>query len=189
VADILLSQFETDLDIHLPCDSYSRFVHSSLQPDDLSSDRGMAYYAFQDFFNLRVDDPHPFPGSLLVASADLARALASDRKHISAEYPRGLPTNYDYSYENASVLDGIGRIVKTNLVQSEPYIAYFHLWSPHDPYNARQDFIGMFEEDLQFQAKARNPFSASNHSGKICAGIAECDEFITDRMLIWQVDR
>jgi arylsulfatase A-like enzyme len=180
-ADILLSQFETDLDIHLPCDLYSRFVHSSLQPDDLPSDRGMAYYAFQDFFNLRVDDPHPFPGSLLVASADLARALASDRKHISAEYPRGLPTNYDYSYENASVLDGIGRIVKTNLVQSEPYIAYFHLWSPHDPYNARQDFIGMFEEDLQFQAKARNPFSASNHSEEnLRRHRREYDEFITD---------
>ncbi len=108
-ADILLSQFETDLDIHLPCDSYSQFIHSSVQPDDLPSDRGIAYYAFQDFFNLRVVDEHPFPGSLLIASADLARALALDRSLVSAEYPRGLPTNYDYSYENGTVLDGIGQ--------------------------------------------------------------------------------
>ena len=51
-ADILLSQFEADIDIHLPCDSFSQFVHSSIQPDDLPSDRGLAYYAFPDFFNL-----------------------------------------------------------------------------------------------------------------------------------------
>src|SRR5215211_8861229 len=55
-ADILLSQFQSDLDIYLPCDSYSKFIHSSLQPDDLTSDRGIAYYVFQDFFNLRVVD-------------------------------------------------------------------------------------------------------------------------------------
>ena len=163
-ADILLSQFKPEVDIHLPCGSYSNSVESSLQPDDLPSDQTMAYFAFQDFLNLRVDDPKAFPGSLLVASADLTRALASDREHISAEYPRGLPTNYDYSYENANVLAGIGQLVKSSLVQAEPYLAYFHLWSPHDPYNARKDFVGRFEKELRLKAKLRHSLSGGNHS-------------------------
>jgi arylsulfatase A-like enzyme len=180
-ADILLSQFEPDLDIHFPCASFSQYVNSTMHPDDLPSDRGMAYYAFPDFFNLRVDDPHPFPGSLLIASTDLARALAWDQKHISAEYPRGLPTNYDYSYENASVLDGMSRLVKNSLARAEPYLAYFHLWSPHDPYNAHKDFIGMFEEDLPLQSKPHHPFSGSNHSEEdLRKHRREYDEFIAD---------
>jgi arylsulfatase A-like enzyme len=180
-ADILLSQFEPDIDIHLPCDSYSQFIHSSIQPDDLPSDRRMAYYAFQDFTNLRVDDPDAFPGSLLLASTDLARALAPNRKHVSGEYPRGLPTNYDYSYENASVLDGIAEIITSSLVYSEPFLAYFHLWSPHDPYNARKDFVGMFEADLQLQAKPRHPFSGGHHSERVLRkNRREYDEFIAD---------
>jgi arylsulfatase A-like enzyme len=180
-ADILLNQFEADLDIHPPADSFSKFVHSFVQPDDLPSDRGLAYYAFQDFFNLRVDDPHPFPGSLLIASADLSRALASDGKHISSEYPRGLPTNYDYSYENATVLDGIGHLVKNSLAKAEPYLAYFHLWSPHDPYNARRDFVGVFEEDLKVSGKPQHELSATSHPEEtLRRKRREYDEFIAD---------
>lgn len=180
-ADILLSQFERDLDIHLPCDTFSRFVQSSLQPDDLASDRGIGYYAFQDFFNLRVVDQHPFPGSLTIASADLVRALALQDKDISAEYPRGLPTNYDYFYENKSVLEGIGQLVKNYLVPVEPYLAYFHLWSPHDPYNARRDFIGMFEDDLQLQSKPRHPYAQTDHpESELRQRRREYDEFIAD---------
>jgi arylsulfatase A-like enzyme len=180
-ADVLLSQFEADIDIHLPCDSFSQFVHSSIQPDDLPSDRRLAYYAFPDFFNLRVDDTHPFPGSLLIASADLTRALTVDRKHISAKYPRGLPTNYDYSYENENVLDGIGHLVKNSLTGTEPYLAYFHLWSPHDPYHPRKDFIGLFEPDLKLPEKARHPFAGSNHPEQILRTYhRQYDEYIAD---------
>lgn len=180
-ADILLSQFEADLDVHLKADSFSRYIHSFVQPDDLPSDRRMAYYAFQDFFNLRVDDPGAFPGSLLVASGDLARALAPNRKNISEEYPRGLPTNYDYSYENASILDGIAALIKDSLVRSEPYLAYFHLWSPHDPYNARREFIGLFDEELPLQEKPRHPFSGSHHTeDELRMRRREYDEFIAD---------
>lgn len=162
-ADILLSQFERDLDFHLPCDSYSQVVHSLVQPDDIRHDRRLAYYAFQDFLNLRVDDPTAFPGSLFVASADLARAIAT-KNTISADYPRGLPTNYDYSYDNANVLEGMGRFIADRVLPASPSFAYFHLWSPHDPYNARKDFIGIFKDKLELHAKSRHPFAGSNYS-------------------------
>ena len=163
-ADILLSQFQGDLDIHLRSDSFSQSVHSSAQPDDLPRDRSLAYYLFPDFMNLRVVDPEPFPGSLFIASADLGRALLTDRDPASATYPRGLPTNYDYSYENEQVLDGIGNLIADQLRQTSPYLAYFHLWSPHDPYRARRDFVGRFDDKLKFPEKPQHPLAKSSHS-------------------------
>src|SRR5689334_9438936 len=82
-ADILLSQFGQDLDFHLPSDSFSQYAESLMQPELLPADRELAYFVFQDFLNLRVDDPYPYPGSLFIATADLARALSTDRHHIS----------------------------------------------------------------------------------------------------------
>ncbi len=180
-ADILLSQFEKDLDFHLPCDSYSQFAHSLMQPDDLGVDRDLAYFVFQDFLNLRVDDPHPYPGSLFIASADLSRALAPNRHHVSVDYPRGLPTNHDFSYKNTSVFEGAGRLVQSRMLQSSPHLAYFHFWSPHEPYNARRDFIGIFQDDLKLQYKPRHRLSGSNYSDDSLRKLRrEYDEFIAD---------
>lgn len=180
-ADILLSQFEKDLDLHIPCDSYSQFADSLMQPKDLPADRDLAYFVFQDFLNLRVDDEHPYPGSLSLASADLARALASERPYVSVDYPRGLPTNHDFSYENTSVLAGVERLVRDRLLQSSPYLGYFHFWSPHEPYSARKDFVGIFPEDLKLQDKPRHPFAASDFSEQSLRKYRrEYDEFITD---------
>ena len=180
-ADIFLNQFEKDLDVHLLPNSFSQFAESLIQPDDLPADRDLAYFVFQDFLNLRVDDVHPYPGSLFLASADLARALASDRPFVSVDYPRGLPTNHDFSYENTSVFEGVERLVQNRMPPASPYLGYFHLWSPHDPYSARKDFIGIFPEDLNLQDKLQHPFSASNFSEQSLQKYRrEYDEFIAD---------
>ncbi|HKG53041.1 MAG TPA: sulfatase-like hydrolase/transferase [Anaerolineales bacterium] len=180
-ADILLSQFEKDLDLHIPSDSFSQFADSLMQPRDLPADRDLAYFVFQDFLNLRVDDVRPYPGSLFLASADLGRALASNRPFVSANYPRGLPTNHDFSYENTSVFAGVERLVQGSLLQSAPYLGYFHFWSPHEPYSARRDFVGIFPEDLKLQEKPRHPFAASDFSEPSLRKYRrEYDEFIAD---------
>src|ERR1044071_8881060 len=180
-ADILLSQFEKDLDLHLPSDSYSQFADSLMQPKDLPADRDLAYFLFQDFLNLRVDDVRPYPGSLLLASADLTRALASERPYVSVDYPRGLPTNHDFYYQNTSVFAGVENLVQRSLLQSQPYLGYFHFWSPHEPYSPRKEFIGIFPEDLKIQDKPRHPFAASNFSEQSLRKYRrEYDEFIAD---------
>jgi hypothetical protein len=180
-ADILLSQFEKDIEVHLPCDSYSRFAQSFLQPDALPADRDLAYFVFQDFLNLRVDDTDPYPGSLLVGSADLSRELGANRQHISVDYPRGLPTNHDFAYENPTVFEGLGSLLLHRLPQGSPFLAYLHFWSPHEPYNARQEFVGRFPEDLQLLAKPRHPFSGNNYSEQSLRKFRrEYDEYVAD---------
>jgi len=180
-ADILLSQFEKDLDLHLPSDSFSRFADSLIQPNDLHADRDLAYFVFQDFLNLRVDDLHPYPGSLFLASADLARALVSKRPYISADYPRGLPINHDFSYENPSILEGVNQVIQKSMTHSSPYLGYFHFWSPHEPYGARKDFVGIFPEDLDIPDKPRHRFAATDFSNQSLRKLRrEYDEFIAD---------
>jgi len=170
-----------DLDFHLPCDVYSQAKFSLFQPDDMLGDRAIAYYVFQDFLNLRTLEPHPFPGSLLLGSAELSKSLISDRDNISVDYPRGLPTVYDFSYENAAVFEGVGRLMQSSMFQSSPYLGYFHFWSPHGPYNARKDFIGIFQDDPKLHDKSRHPLSGSNYSEtRLREYRREYDEFIAD---------
>ncbi len=180
-ADILLSQFGRDLDFHLRCDSYSTGDFSLFQPDDLPGDRAMAYYVFQDFLGLRSLEPHPFPGSVLIGSSELAKALTTNWDKISAEYPRGLPTVYDFSYENETVLEGIDRLIQNSVSQSSPYLGYFHLWSPHGPYNARKEFIGIFHDDLKSPSKPRHPLAGDDFSEEqMGASHLQYDELIAE---------
>ncbi len=166
-ADILLSQLETDLDYHLPCDAYSQGDFSLFQPDDLFDDRAMAYYVFQDFLNLRTLEKHPYPGSLFIGSAEYLKALTTDSDHISVDYPRGLPTVYDFSYKNESVFAGIDHLAQNMLSQSSPGLGYFHFWSPHGPYRVRKDFIGIFKDDLKWLSKPHHPLAGDDFSEEL----------------------
>lgn len=164
-AEIILSQFEQNLDYHLPCDAYSLIVRSILQPHHFPHDRALAYHAFEDFLNLGVQGLNPFPGSLLLASTDLSLHLASKEKDMSFDdYPRGLPITETFSYRNEDVFDGINSTIKSLASKSLPYLAYFHLWSPHDPYHPRRDYIGNFQDDLKINDKLRHPIAGGNYS-------------------------
>ncbi len=163
-ADILLSQFDRALESHLRCDTYSQADLTLFQSGALPRDRAMDYYVFQDFLSLRTLEPHPFPGSLLIGSAELTKVLASDKDKLSSEYPRGLPNVYDFSYENVSVLNGIGQLIQNSLRRTSPFLGYFHLWSPHGPYNARKEFVGIFQDKLTWPSKPRHPFAGDDFS-------------------------
>jgi arylsulfatase A-like enzyme len=160
-ADVLLSQFEQYLDYHLPCAAYSEILRSTIQPDDLPSDRLMAYYAFQDFLGRGAELLNLFPASLLLASTDLTRHLTTKAGEAAAEdYPLGLPISATtFSYRNEDVFQGLNQAIKGLASQSQPYLAYFHLWSPHDPYHPHREYIGRFQDDLKPSDKLRHPLA------------------------------
>jgi arylsulfatase A-like enzyme len=67
------------------------------------------------------------------------------------------------------------------MTQSRPYFGYFHFWSPHEPYSARKDFVGMFPEDLQLPEKPHHPFAINEFSNQSLRKYRrEYDEFIAD---------
>src|ERR1041384_5989624 len=180
-ADILLNQFEKSLDFHLPSESYSEAVHSLFQPDDMRGDRAMAYYVFQDFLNLRTLEPHPFPGSLFIATTELAEALTSNKDMSFSDYPKGLPTNYDFSYKVSTVFEGVSHFIQGIKAEATPYLAYFHFWSPHGPYNARQDFIGKFPDELRLPSKPQHPLAGDHFSEEVSRdNLLKYDECIAE---------
>ena len=181
-ADIILSQFDPDLDYHLPCDTYSLIQRSSLSPHDLPADRAMAYYAFQDFLDLGAEGLNLFPSSLLLSAADLTRHLARAKNEPLENYPLGLPISaLTFSYRNEDIFQGINHTIKELATQSTPYLAYLHLWSPHDPYHPRQEYIGIFQDDLKIAEKERHPLVNGYHSaGELLENQLHYDEMIAN---------
>jgi len=181
-ADIILSQFERNLDHHLPCDSYSQIIRSVLQPHNIPRDPAMAYYAIQDFLDVGIQMPDPFPGSLLLGSTELSINLKTkNADKASDDFPRGLPTTQIFSYTNADVFQGINASIKSLASKSLPYLGYFHFWSPHAPYNAHKDYVGIFQDDLKLDDKPHHALAGGDYSASELANYRQqYDEFVAN---------
>lgn len=60
-------------------------------------------------------------------------------------YPRGLPVmvgNFNFLLE-----ESIDWIAAQTAAQPEPFLNYFHLLPPHEPYTTRADYIDLFKDD------------------------------------------
>jgi arylsulfatase A-like enzyme len=90
------------------------------------------------------------PGTTSLFLSMLDKFFASnDRKQLLDKYatlfPRGLPTNDETIY---FILEDAIDWIQSEVQQApQPFLAYFHLLPPHEPYNPRRDFIGRFDGD------------------------------------------
>jgi len=147
-ADVLLGQFYRDINQHLPTTSFS------VRPDTLMGDRfkdtAIALNAYDDFLFDMKNDPG-IPGSLLLGLAYKAFHLRREEsyRYGYATYPLGLPIRKDVSlaFLNETVYDGLKSEVSDLWKQHSPFFAYFHLWSPHEPYAPNKAFMNLFKKD------------------------------------------
>jgi arylsulfatase A-like enzyme len=121
----------------------------------------------------------PLSSSLLLSVLDKKLAFDGIEKTLenySARYPRGLPNNdtgHFFILERA-----VDWIIDQVSSAPRPYLGYFHLWPPHDPYSARQDFVGMFDDGWIPPAKPRHHFS-KGHSDELLGELRRYyDEYI-----------
>jgi arylsulfatase A-like enzyme len=87
------------------------------------------------------------PGSLFLSFLDQEiwpSALEDLNRRFGKEYPRGLPTNlYGLFFLLEPAIDWL----LERLLQLEaPYLAYCHLFPPHEPYTTRKDFVDIFDD-------------------------------------------
>lgn len=142
-AGLLTSQFHRDVDIHLDSGRWS-LSGSGLSEGLFAGDAALAFRVLDD----HLFQQGTFPGSPFLASADMLRIYAYEEYGLSEYadlYPRGLPyqTIYPTFFALEHVTEGIMDLL-TGLRQ--PYLTYFHLWPPHDPYRPRRQFIGIFDD-------------------------------------------
>ena len=133
----LLLQFKSDIDELLPTSAFSDF--SFLVSEIFKNDEGNAHQINDHLLFDYVDAP----GSLLFG---LAQRLYFERKKkkYDRNYPRGIPQprNHPYNFFLDDVFDGL---INTIERLPDPSFSYIHLFSPHAPYRAHKDFIGIFE--------------------------------------------
>jgi arylsulfatase A-like enzyme len=65
-------------------------------------------------------------------------------------------TNIPIFFRLADVFDGM---LATILRLKQPFLAYFHTWSPHDPYEPSREFAGLFQDDWRPAPKPTHALS------------------------------
>ena len=92
-------------------------------------------------------------------------------------YPRGVPTLgiYNVFFLLEHVIDGLmGALGSTR----QPFLAYFHLFPPHEPYCPRREFIGLLDDGWIPDTKKPHPLSPGLSQVELNRLRLEYDEFI-----------
>ncbi len=176
-ADLFLHQFSSSIDRYISPASWSLIgpTLGATVSEQLDGDHNAAYRAYVEML-FGLDKPR----SLLLGFLDHVGLEYFLNRNIPSDYPMGVPLIEDYhlSYINEMVFDGLLATIK-DLSQQSPYFAYFHLWSPHDPYRARKDFIGIFNGDsFKTPEKALHPLA--EQARQMRSARRRYDEYITN---------
>lgn len=154
LADIFLRQALPNLEMYLPLTTFRLNDKPSLVSENFRADPLIPYYAFDNSIVY-----YSVLSTLLLnywkvsTWKDLKKfSLPSD------EYPYGTPFNsYNY-FHNDMVYQGVREILLSLAEQNSPFLAYFHLFSPHDPYTPRKEFVDSLA-NIDIPRKPEHPLS------------------------------
>ena len=159
-AELLLGEFRSNLDVHIPPGAFS--IREQLGGSLFARDAPVSYYAYDDFLYRLGDSPN----SLIFGLLDRFVFGYRLRSIPTAGYPSNGRSSDNYiniphsdNYKIYYKLEDIFRGLLSQIHQLEqPFLAYFHLWSPHAPYTPRQEFIELFKQDgLDPTKKPKHP--------------------------------
>jgi len=160
-ADLLVSQAEHDVDIHIPSTSFNidRSLWSSAPV--FKQDMRIAYSSFDDNLFQTGDgyDSSLFLGPLnrlLVLENRLA-----ETQRLGANYPTGLPESTTGLFRLEDLVDGAIRIL-SNL--PEPSFTYLHFYPPHGLYHPTAQFANAFDDGWTPTSKPLHPIAYEKKS-------------------------
>lgn len=167
----LMNQFRSGIDELLPSSSFSDI---SFLPSEFFKNDPLTAHQVDD--NLLFDFIDP-PGSLLFGIAQ--RLYFERKKRFDRDFPRGIPQprNYPIVYRLEDVFDGL---FKTFDNMPNPFFSYIHIFSPHAPYRARRDFIGIFDDGWAHTRKPEHIFSEGEAYETIEQNRIWYDEYIAN---------
>jgi arylsulfatase A-like enzyme len=140
---ILLLRLRPHIDVYLPPEEFGLFggtFPSQLFPNDPDiAYRSVEKMLFRDW---------KYPGSLFLGFGDKLRILARERgweREFEQLYPRGIPTliQHKWFFLLEDVIDGLIALMRG---AQQPFLAYLHLFPPHEPYRPHRDFVGIFDD-------------------------------------------
>ena len=171
-ANYLLGQFKSDIDTLLPPESFS--VVEEMIGTRLGA-VPKTYRAFDDFL-FRDGSP---PASLLFGLAHRIQLHRREARSTREVYPRGLPRAGDYPifFDIREVYDGVLEVIRS---LPSPYLAYLHLWAPHDPYKPSASFDEYFKDTWAPPVKPFHRLGSNVLPGRLFSRRKNYDEYITE---------
>lgn len=171
MATNLLNQFRAGIDELLPSSSFSEF--SFVTSEFFRHSPNTAYQVNDHLLFDFIDGP----ASLLFGVPQ--RVYFESLKKLKRDYPRGVPQPREYPivYRLDHLFDGL---VKKLDALSEPFFSYIHLFSPHAPYRARRDFIGIFDDGRTHVKKPEHAFTEGESYETIEQNRIWYDEYIAN---------
>jgi arylsulfatase A-like enzyme len=91
------------------------------------------------------------------------------------QFPLGIPNLDDIYF---ILEDAINWLISELPVVQTPSLGYFHILPPHEPYDPRKDFIGIFQDSLNPIGKPPSPFSQGSTDEFINESRTKYDEYL-----------
>jgi len=180
LANQLLSQFNANIDEHVPFNAFCGQMTESRLSRFFPSDPVVAHYAFDDFLIRTSESSNKVYGSAYLGYLELFYGLATDDYgNPSDDYPRGMPSNGVYYFDNRVVYSGVFQMIQELNKAGQPYFGYFHLFSPHSRYRPRKEFIGKFPE-IPIPYKKRHKLGNHIRQLELNGNRMNYDEYIAD---------
>jgi len=166
-ADLLVSQAEKDVDIHIGSSSFN--LESSLWSNLplFRKDMRVAYSSFDDNIFQTGDG---YDSSLFLGP--LNRLWAMDEKFnetrkLGGEYPTGLPESTTGTFRLEDLVTGAIQIL-SNL--PEPSFTYLHFYPPHGLYHPTAEFVNAFNDGWSPVGKPLHPIAYEKNSNDFLSG-------------------
>lgn len=151
----LLAQMQAGIDTLIP-------MHNlALQENTVSGKLPLDNYAIGDWSETLIRGRGQIPSSLFLSLFEpfLVHNRISS-KEVIKRFPYGIPlANQDARY--FLLEDVIDWIIRSEGSLPQPYLGYFHLMPPHEPYCPRREFVGAFEDNWLPPQKQHHFFSES----------------------------
>jgi arylsulfatase A-like enzyme len=176
--DLFLYQFKTTLDVHIRSTAYSLKEHIHYNDGLWQNDPLITFRAYEEF----LEQDYGVPGSLYFSLFDKLRtyfATQFEFRALNQDYPRGIPNfiKYKLYFLLDQVFDGVAAELQ-NL--QDPFVGYFHLWPPHEPYTPDHRFIGLFDDGWSPAPKPRHPLSEGLPDNTLNEIRRQYDEYIAN---------
>jgi arylsulfatase A-like enzyme len=175
-AHYLLNQFRRHIDLYIDPTEFSVFndmPYTRLIP--LGANTG--FRSLQGFL-LR---DRGLPGSFVFSLINQLRTYLWKETNYEGYreiHPRGLPSlgpDVDVLFLLEDVIDGILEVT-SNL--REPFLAYYHLFPPHDPYCPPRDFLDLFDDRGPHIAKEPHFFSQGHSEEALRQKRRKYDQYV-----------
>lgn len=176
LADVFLRQSRANLEMHLPITTFHLNDKPTLVSEVFEADPLISSYAFDN----------PIVSYSMFSTLLLNYLNVSTWKNLkqysepSDNHPYGTPFNtYNYFHNNI-VYKGVGNLVLQLAEEHSPFLAYIHLYSPHDPYTPRKEFVNIFP-NIEIPRKPEHSLSTSKLKFNALVEYRKrYDEFIAD---------